>query len=312
MIVTKTFDNHADWLEFRKSSVGSSEIAAVCGVNKYLTALDVYLRKTELGEEEENIAMMMGHAGEPVVAEWFCRETGAQMIKESEGEFIVYDDAAPWRTASPDRYVVLLDGTQAILECKTCNSYSPLRSGMSEADAWEACPHYLLQVIWQMGVTGVHDAYLAFIKDNREFGYLPVTWSEETFSDMCEKADAFVKEHLDKGVPPEPTAVKDYAIRQSESKAVECDDVSAREVERLREVKEDIAALEKEEKMLTERLQLVMGDADTLTIDGVAVATWKSSKPSARFDTKRFKAEHSDLYQAYCATADGTRRFLLK
>lgn len=312
MKITKTFANHADWLEFRKSSVGSSEIAAVCGVNKYLTALDVYLRKTEGGEEEENIAMMMGHAGEPVVAEWFCRETGAKVESGSEGEFVVYDDTAPWRTASPDRYVTMPDGTKAILECKTCNSFSPLRSGMTEADAWEACPHYLLQVIWQMGVTGERTAYLAFVKDNREFGFLPVTWSEETFADMCEKADRFVKSHLEVGVPPEPTAVKDYAARQSESKAVECDDKAALQVERLREVKADIATLESEEKQLTERLQLIMGDADTLMNNGMVVVTWKSSKPSARFDTKRFKAEHADLYQSYCATVDGTRRFILK
>lgn len=310
MKATKSFTDHSEWLEFRRHSVGSSEIAAICGVNKYLTASDVYRRKTEGGEEEENIAMMMGHAGEPVVAEWFCHETGATIESGSDGDFIVFDVDFPWRTASPDRYVTMPDGTRAILECKTASHFSPLTADVTEA--WREFPHYMMQVIWQMGVTGIHAAYLAFIKDNREFGYLPVEWDEETFTDMCEKADAFVKEHLDKGVPPEPTAVKDYAALQSENKAVECDDVAAREVERLREVKEDIAALEKEEKMLTERLQLVMGDADTLTVEGNVVATWKSSKPSARFDSKRFKAEHSDLYQSYCVTADGSRRFILK
>ena len=53
-------------------------------------------------------------------------------------------------------------------------------------------------------------------------------------------------------------------------------------------------------------------DADTLVLGEKTLATWKSAKPSDRFDAKRFEAENPDLYRAYVSPVPGARRMLLK
>ena len=39
-------NNRQEWLLLRKTYLGGSDLGAVIGVNKYRTALDVYLEKT--------------------------------------------------------------------------------------------------------------------------------------------------------------------------------------------------------------------------------------------------------------------------
>lgn len=311
MKITKTFDNHSEWLEFRRHSVGSSEIAAVCGVSKWATPLDVYRRKTEDAEEEQSIAMMMGHAGEPVVAEWFCRETGAEVMDGSEGEFIVYDEAAPWRTASPDRYVTMPDGTQAVLECKTCNSYAKMTTDIDEL--WREYPHYLLQVIWQMGVTGIHTAYLAWIKDNREFGYVQVPYDEETWQGMAQKADAFCRDHLLAMIAPEPSTAAEWSHVETIAEGVTADADIAAAVDRVKELTAEIKSLDEQKAAELEKIQTYMGANELLTDEsGTPLATWKMSKASLKFDEKAFKAACPDEWKKYAAERAGSRRFLMK
>ena len=60
-------------------------------------------------------------------------------------------------------------------------------------------------------------------------------------------------------------------------------------------------------------IMAAMGDFDTLVDDsGKALATWKSAKPSQRFDTDSFKKAHADIYQQFIKTGEPSRRFLLK
>ncbi len=311
MKITKTFDNHADWLEFRRRSVGSSEIAAVCGVSKWATPLDIYLRKTEETEELQSIAMAMGHAGEPVVAEWFCRETGAEVFDGSDAEFIVYDDAAPWRTASPDRYVTMPDGTQAIVECKTVNSFGKMIADLDEL--WREYPHYLLQVIWQMGVTGIHTAYLAWIKDNREFGFVQVPFDEDTWQGMAAKADAFYNEHLMAGVAPEPTTAAEWSHVETIAEGVTADADIAAAVERVKELNAEIKEREEQKAVELEKIQKYMGANEVLMDEsGTPLATWKMTKASLKFDEKAFKAACPEEWKKYAAERAGGRRFLMK
>jgi hypothetical protein len=55
-----------------------------------------------------------------------------------------------------------------------------------------------------------------------------------------------------------------------------------------------------------------LGDSDTLTNAGRTVATWKTAKPSARFDSAAFKEAEPELYSKFIKTGEPSRRFLLK
>jgi hypothetical protein len=60
-------------------------------------------------------------------------------------------------------------------------------------------------------------------------------------------------------------------------------------------------------------VQRFMQDAANLIgPDGNPLATWRTAKPSMKFDEKRFAADHPALHQQYQREQPGSRRFLLK
>lgn len=57
---------------------------------------------------------------------------------------------------------------------------------------------------------------------------------------------------------------------------------------------------------------MAFGDAEALSYGGDTIATWKSPKPSNKFDDKAFVAEHPELAKPYTHQVQGARRLLLK
>jgi hypothetical protein len=56
-----------------------------------------------------------------------------------------------------------------------------------------------------------------------------------------------------------------------------------------------------------------MGEAGTLLdANEKPVATWRTSKPTNRFDTKVFQKEHPEIYAQYLKIGEPTRAFRLK
>lgn len=81
----------------------------------------------------------------------------------------------------------------------------------------------------------------------------------------------------------------------------------------LAQVKANIKALEAQEEHLDTLVRGYMGDKDTLaTIDGQILATWKSAKPSVKFDAKLFQEAMPDIHKQFMREMPGSRRFLLK
>ena len=59
----------AEWLCHRKKGIGGSDAGAVCGLNPYRSAMEVYLDKTTDDTEEfDNEAMRQGREFEDYVA----------------------------------------------------------------------------------------------------------------------------------------------------------------------------------------------------------------------------------------------------
>lgn len=72
-------------------------------------------------------------------------------------------------------------------------------------------------------------------------------------------------------------------------------------------IKAMIAELEAEAEALTDKVKAAMVEQSTETLSGDGwKASWKNVT-SSRFDSKRFKAEHADLYGAYSRTMTTTR-----
>ena len=78
----------------------------------------------------------------------------------------------------------------------------------------------------------------------------------------------------------------------------------------LLEIRAMIKELEAEAEALTDQIKAAMIDRSTETLEGDGwSATWKNVK-SSRFDSKSFKAQHGDLYEAFSKPTT-TTRFLI-
>lgn len=65
-----------EWLQYRKKGIGGSDAGAVCGLNPYRTAMQVYQDKiSEETEEIDNEAMRQGREFEDYVARRFTEAT---------------------------------------------------------------------------------------------------------------------------------------------------------------------------------------------------------------------------------------------
>ena len=70
---------------------------------------------------------------------------------------------------------------------------------------------------------------------------------------------------------------------------------------------EQIEALQAEAESIKDSIKTVMVDRATEEIEGHGWrATWHNTSNS-RFDTKRFKADHADLYGTYTVKTTGVR-----
>ena len=71
LIIAKTTAiTHEQWLAARRKGVGGSDSAAVCGLSRYSSPLEVWLQKTgRKPATPDNEAMQWGRLLEPIVRE---------------------------------------------------------------------------------------------------------------------------------------------------------------------------------------------------------------------------------------------------
>jgi putative phage-type endonuclease len=140
--------NTPEWFEARRYRITASEISGVLR-NPKRAARD-YIRKA-LGRPATfpgNAATAYGHEAEPVAATWFADKY--DMMLQRVG-FVVdhHDDRLG---CSPDR-IAIEDGNEVLLEIKC-----PYTAGIPE----DVQPDHVQQVQFQMGVTGVHKAFVLY------------------------------------------------------------------------------------------------------------------------------------------------------
>ena len=109
-----------EWLRLRKTGIGGSDAGAVCGVNEYRSAADVFFDKisAEVADIEDNEAMRQGRDFEDYVARRFEEQMG---LKARRSNYLSRSDEHPFMIADVDRLIV---GENAGLEIKTCSSFS--------------------------------------------------------------------------------------------------------------------------------------------------------------------------------------------
>lgn len=296
---------HEEWLKYRKMGIGGSDAGAICGLNPYSSAIQVYSDKTtDEVSEFDNEAMRQGRDLEQYVAERFMEETG---LKVRRANAIFCHEDYPFIMANVDRLVV---GENAGLECKTVNAYN--------ADKWkdgQVPLHYQIQCHHYMLVTGAKVWYIAAVILGVRFVYRKIERDEEIINYLIKIESDFWNHHVMRGIMPEPDGsracdeiLSRYYPKACMKETLELPDYKEK-LQRRKDLLEIIERMEKEKNQIEQEIKSEMGEFEQAVCDDYRISWMNVS--SARIDTKRLKQEEPEVYQKYL-NESSSRRFQIK
>ena len=303
LISTRNIDKES-WLKYRKQGIGGSDAGAVCGLNPYRTAIQVYYDKTSDSiEDVDNEAMRQGRELEEYVARRFCEASGKKVRRANT---MFYDEKNPFMIADVDRMIV---GENAGLECKTASPYSE--------EKWrdDKIPlSYQLQCYHYMSVCNADAWYIAVLIYGRDFKYYRIERDDEVIENLIRIEKEFWNEYVLKQVIPDPDGSKtaDVAIaeRFKESKNITIPLTGFDErLERRQEILSLLEKIETEKRQIDQELKLYLGDAEIAENEHYRIS-WKNYSRSS-IDEKRLKAEQPEIYEKYRRETT-SRRFTVK
>ena len=306
--------DRAAWLAARKTFVGGSEVAAICGLSPWKTPVDVFLDKTGRApaDEEPSEALRLGNELEDYAARRYTETTGRQV--RNYGYMVVRGHAL----ADVDRLIVP-DGakvaafheevrTDGILECKT--------SGVP----WDEEPplHYQMQGQLYMELLDCEfvDFAVVFLAPRRDFRVYRMERDRKVCAALLARIEAFWP-CVETDTPPPAVNLADVRALYPNARPdspVDATAEVARAVERLREIKAQEDALDEEADGLRGAVAAFMGEADTLRVGGAKAVTFRAPKPRRVTDWKGVAAElnpPAELVAAHTTETPSARRFLL-
>lgn len=272
------------WLQLRKQGIGGSDAGAVCGVNPYRSAFNVYHDKIseELPEAEDNEHMRQGRDLEDYCARRFSEATG---LKVRRTNYLYRHESYGFMIADLDRVIV---GENAGLECKTASAWS--------ADKWKSVDTvpeaYILQCQHYMAVMGYDSMYLACVVLGTDFTYFKINRNEELIANLIKVEQDFWENYVRKKVIPDPDGSKAYddllseyfpARRNTSIPLVGFDEA----LDRRKELGLLISKMETEKKQIDQRLKLYLSENEVAESSKYRVS-WKLSETTGirRFTVK--------------------------
>ena len=314
--LVKTNDLSRDeWLDVRKTGIGSSDAAASVGLNPYQSQLELWMEKTgrgaalpQIDPNDDSTPMFWGSLLESFVAAHYTKKSGNRVRKINA---VLQHPEHAWMLANIDREVIGAPDVQ-ILECKT--------AGMNGAKLWkEGVPEYVqLQVQHQLGVTGKHTADVAVLVCGNEYRSYRIKRDDGLIARLIQ-LEAKFWDYVIRDIPPPPdgsesAAMALQALYPNDNGEV----VDFSEDTGMNKLFSDYWAFrqqrefaEAQEGLFKQKLQESLGFASG-AVFGDAKISWRKSKDSTETDYKKLAAENPELGARYEISKPGSRRFLVQ
>ena len=245
-----------EWLKIRQTGIGGSDAAAVAGLSRFRSPLQVYMEKLGLTEpQEETEAMYWGKKLEDLVAEEFSLRTGMKLRRRNE---TLRHKDYPWMIAHVDRLIV---GKDEGLECKTAGAY--------KADEWQGDDipwEYAIQCHHYMAVTGYSAWWIAVLIGGNRFIYKRIERDEEIIANLIKIESDFWNNHVVKRIPPDPdgsetsTEFVKSLYPKSNGKALDLPSETAKWIEQYHEALEAEKEARERKNEAQNRLQMLLGE----------------------------------------------------
>jgi len=275
----------------RTKFLGGSDIAAAIGMNRWHSPLMLWAQKTgELPIEiPDNEAMEWGRELEDSVAKGFTRKTGFE-VRRTPQNYV--HPKYPYFRCQVDR---LLTGTDELLEVKTTNAWQA-----KEWEGEEIPQEYILQVMWQLGITKRSVGWIAVLIGGQKFRYKKIPFDKVLFDDMIEKALLFWQCVIDKTPPmadglDNPIMVELYPkpTNKSIQEVEEMDTAIGHRQELKMHGKEIEKSLDEVEALLKQKI------GESLGLKTVKYTVMWNREAKNGLNEKRLKEAHPDIYTQF-------------
>lgn len=297
----------------RKKFIGGSDAAAVMGLSRYKTALQVWALKTgqiEAPNLDDVVSVQLGNKLEQAVCELFMEETGKKVQRVNDTIFHPEHD---FIGANIDRRVV---GERAGFEAKTTSQFKS-----KEWQGQEIPAEYYCQCVHYMAVTGWPVWYLGVLIGNTTFVWKVLVRTDadvdlsqfppdkiyriepKIINQIVEREVDFWNNYVVPKVMPMQISANDsdvlfdlFPSSQPES-TVELGDDASKICESLDSMEADLKVLEKEIEQQKNTLKAFLKDNEAGLTPKYKI-TWKNQL-ARRMDTSLFKKEQPEMYNRY-------------
>lgn len=295
--------------EFRRRGVSASDIAALCGLNKWKRSIKVFEEKVDPPEEDDEptVEQEFGNRVENMVLDWTAERTEIQIFHNTGPEAITFQsrkheialatpDGLAFEGTMPESFEVLraqYESAMAVVEVKApgrtiADWTSPLEMADGIPD------YYIPQVHWQMGVLDLPEVLVGALIGREPWIYR-IAFNPEFFEMLLRVAETFWENHVLKQIPPLIDESEDYAahlVRRYPGHASDELRKTNPEVDaaviKLREAREAMAGLESVTRLQQNIIKDVIGDAAGIAGPWGKIY-WKKSKDRTGWDTKAMR-----------------------
>jgi len=296
-----------EWLTWRKKGIGGSDVAAICGISKYKSAVELWLEKTgQIEPKESGEAAYWGTIMEPVIRQEFTLRTNLNVR------------LVPSILQHPDLSFMLanLDGVVDDPICGECVFEAKTSSQFKQEQWADSIPEeYMLQLQHYMTVTGFQRAFIAVLIGGNQFRYKIVERDDELI-ELIIKLEKHFWHCVTTNTPPEMDGTEAssallnrlYPVSNFRTQLLLPPEASSliKQFE-IAKAKEKEASEMKDEA--GNKLKAQLGDNKSGVVNGRTV-TWKSIS-SEKFNSKLLQEKEPEVYKKYLYTSK-FRRFSIK
>jgi len=285
--------------EERKKVIGGSDIASIMSLNPWKTPLQAWAEKT--GEIVPDDISGIERVELGTELEEFVSKKFERRYKKDTGEDIkVRRDTRTFRHSKYEYMVAHIDrrivGSDAIFEAKTTSAFND-KSWKEE----EIPTPYLLQCTWYLGITGMHKAYIGCLIGGQKFVWKEISFDQELFDTMVEKARDFWENYVQKKVPPmavgdDSDLLVELFPKDSSPEFIQAHEETNDMISLLQETKMHLKEMVDEKKDIESRLKQMIGD-NVGIITSMFKVSWKSQRGAPRILSEKMKEEN--VYNKY-------------
>ena len=280
----------------RVGYIGASDAAAVCGLSRWKTPIQIWAEKTGAVEPEDisdKLHIQVGNELEDLVCKLWTKRTGKKLHRVNE---TLTHPKYPFIRCNIDRRVV---GENTIFEAKTASAW--------KAQEWsgeEIPSEYIIQALHSLAVTGADKCEIAvLIGGNVDFVYKTIHRDPAAMAEIIRKEVDFWTRFVEPKIMPTVVTKHDADIlfklfpNGDETEVITLTDEANK-------LAESIQALQQDQKLLEDTidkeknvLRAMLGDKAVGLTNRYKI-TWKG-QVTERLDTAKLKIEKPQIYSEF-------------